>query len=70
MNLVISPEQLVAVATRLHGRHPAAIRLVRDVLADLGLVCVPTNDGGYEFECILDRAKRLVVEELMKCVTK
>lgn len=70
MHIDINPLQMVAVADLLNGRNKKAVELVCDVLAHIGVCLTLKDDGSFEFETMINRAKRLVVEELMKCVSK
>lgn len=70
MTLDISPSQLVSLASTLSALHRRERKAAYDVLADIGLLVSGRSDGGWEFETLIDRAKRMVLEELHKCVTK
>lgn len=70
MHIDIDPSQMVAIADLLAGRNKKAVELVCDVLAQIGICLTPKDDGSFEFETMINRAKRLVVEELMKCASK
>lgn len=66
MVLDIPVSSFVNLSDRLSCLSDNELVLVVDILADLGLCVSRRSDGGFDFESLINRAKRLVVEELMK----
>lgn len=70
MKLEVTPVMLLRLSESLVALDRRAFVVVADALADIGLIVSPRDDGGFEFETVINRANRLVAQELMKCATK
>ncbi len=66
MQLDIPISAFTRVTDALRQLDADTLVVVCDILAELGLLVSPRADGGFDFETLLNRAKRLVIQELMK----
>lgn len=66
MVIDISSRQLRRLVSRFACMNAELFDLVRDLFADVGIFVVERTDGSIHIESMLNRAKRLVREELMK----